>query len=447
MSPLCRANNVGKPRSRHRTKELITSHTETEKEMFLPYGRQNITEADIETVVKVLRSDWLTQGPTIARFEDTLAEFVESEYAVACSSGTAALHLAMLALDIGKEDVVLTTPNTFLADANCAKYVGADVRFADIDPTTGLIATDSIRNILANDTEHRIKVIIPVHFAGQPAELAEIHKLAREHEAYVVDDACHAIGATYSHDGRIICIGGSSHSDMTVFSFHPVKHVAMGEGGAITTNDATLAERLRRLRNHGIQKENVRLGEMALSPEGTANPWYYEMNELGYNYRLTDIQAALGISQLGRIRYSLDRRQTLAEHYYAMIAKMPQHQLVRPLVIRDNIRHAFHLFVVRIDFEEAGVSRATVMNRLRKNGIGTQVHYIPVHLQPYYRFECGLSEGSLPGADKYYASALSLPMYPCLDHHDIEHVVSELTDALEPTTSGKSKLTLCTKGR
>lgn len=446
MSPLCRANNVGKPRSRYRTNELITSHTETEKEMFLPYGRQNITEADIETVVEVLRSDWLTQGPTIARFENKLAEYVESEYAVACSSGTAALHLAMLALGIGEKDAVLTTPNTFLADANCARYVGAEVRFADIDAATGLIAVDSVRDILANDKDHRIKVIIPVHFAGQPAELAEIYELAREHGASVVDDACHAIGASYSHDESNICLGGSPHSDMTVFSFHPVKHVAMGEGGAITTNDATLAERLRRLRNHGVQKDNVRLGEMALSPEGTTNPWYYEMSELGYNYRLTDIQAALGISQLGRIRYSLDRRQTLAEHYYELIAKMPRHQLVRPLVVRDNIRHAYHLFVVRIDFEETGVSRATVMNRLRKNGIGTQVHYIPVHLQPYYRFACGLSEGSLPGADKYYESALSLPMYPCLDYHDIERVVSELGNALMPTMSSKSKLTLCKSG-
>jgi len=396
----------------------------------LPYGKHHVSEADIEAVIRALKSDRLTQGPEIPAFEKALAEKVGASYAVACSSGTAALHLAMLVLGIGPGDEVATSSNTFLASANCARFVGAEVRFIDINPSNGLIDPEALRKVLRADNKHKIKAIIPVHFAGQPAQLTTIHALATEHGAKVVDDACHAIGAWYEHDGQRHDLGGCHHSDMTVFSFHPVKHVAMGEGGAVTTNQPELAKRLQQFRNHGIQKENFSNCELSLSPEGEVNPWYYEMHELGCNYRLTDIQAALGLSQLERLSWSLKRRNNLADYYRELIGNTFPDGGICPLDVRNSVYHAYHLFVALIDFNSFGVSRATVMNRLRETGIGTQVHYIPVPLQPYYNQRYQISSADFPQTMKYYERAISLPMYPDLTRRDCERVIDSLKMSL-----------------
>jgi len=410
---------------------MKTKESTTRK--FLPYGRQHISQDDIDAVVEVLHSDWLTQGPTINLFERALADTIGAKEVVACATGTAALHLTMLALGIGEGDTVVTTPNTFLADANCARFVGAEVIFADIDPDTGNMSPDALSDVFRHNRERNIKAVIPVHFAGQPADIQRIHDLTTSIGAVVIDDACHALGSSYEYDGKLHKVGGSPHSTMTVFSFHPVKHVAMGEGGAVATNDAGLAEKLRLFRNHGMTKENFEIGDQAFSPSSQTNPWYYEMQQLGYNYRLTDIQAALGISQLKRLGWSVERRREIAGWYHELIDKHFDKDTVRPLEISPNVQHAWHLFVVRIDFEHFGVPRATAMNRLRTVGIGTQVHYIPVHLQPYYRKNTGTGPGDFPNAEAYYAQALSLPMYPDLDRQDIERVVNELCKALKAT--------------
>lgn len=398
---------------------------------FLPYGKQHITNEDVQAVVEVLKSDRLTQGPVVPAFENKLAEYVGAPNVVACANGTAALHLAILAAGVGEGDEIVTTPNTFLASANCARYVGAEVHFADIDAATGLMDPQSLAEVLEADHHKKIKVVIPVNFAGQPVDLAHIHTLAEAHGALVVDDACHALGAEYEYEGQTYRLGGSPHADMTIFSFHPVKHVAMGEGGAIATDDNELAERLRRFCNHGMQKEDFVQSEMALSPDGSLNPWYYEMQELGFNYRLTDMQAALGISQLARLPWSLKRRSRIAAFYRQLLSHSFDGDAVRPLTVLPDRKHAYHLFVVLIDFERFGVCRAAVMNCLKEAGIGTQVHYIPIHLQPYYRRRYGTAPGDFPRAEEYYAKALSLPMYPDLTDADCERVVRSLKAALQ----------------
>lgn len=397
---------------------------------FLPYGGQHVTEADITAVVEVLRSDWWTQGPAVPAFERQLAEYVGAEQAVACSSGTAALHLAMLAYGISTGDEVVTSANTFLASANCARFVGAEVRFTDIDPATGLMDPRSLEKILQADKKGRIKVIIPVHFAGQPMDLEAVSVLAGKHGAYVVDDVCHALGAWYETDGYKHRLGGSPHSDASVFSFHPIKHVAMGEGGAVTTGDPSIAERLRRLRNHGMRKDEFADHDMALTPDGTGNPWYYEMQELGYNYRLTDIQAALGVSQLSNLPWSLDCRSETARLYREQLTELFPDGQVRSLSLRRHVYHAYHLFVVSVDFEHFGCSRAATMERLREAGIGTQVHYIPVPLQPYYRRRYRTEHSQFPNTWRYYSRALSLPMFAGLRPSDVERVVNTLYDVL-----------------
>lgn len=397
---------------------------------FLPYGRQHITDDDIAAVAEVLRSDWLTQGPAVPAFEDALADYLGARETVACTSGTAALHLAMLALGLGPDDAVITSPITFVATANSARFVGAQVHFADVDRQTGLIDVDSIARLLERDTSGKIKAILPVHLAGQPADLPAIYDLARKHGTWVVDDACHAIGATYEFDGRTHRIGGNPHSDMTVFSFHPVKHVAMGEGGAVSTDHPEMAERMRLFRCHGITRRKAINDDMAVSEGGVPNPWYYEMEDLGFNYRLTDMQAALGNGQLKRLPLSLERRRQIAGRYRELLSQRFSDDEVTPLTCRPEAAHAYHLFIVAIDFAARGISRAVVMNRLRARGIGTQVHYIPVHLQPYYRRVCGTAPGYLPEAEAYYEQALSLPMYPELTDDDIERVVDELETVL-----------------
>jgi UDP-4-amino-4,6-dideoxy-N-acetyl-beta-L-altrosamine transaminase len=400
--------------------------TQEKTRKFLPYGRQHITEEDIEAVAEVLRSDWLTQGPVIDCFEEALAQRLGAAHVAACATGTAALHLSMLALGIGPGDMVVTSPNTFLADANCARFVGADVAFADINPDTGIMAPEALARVLETDSDHRIKAVIPVHFAGQPADLPKIHELAEAHGSVVIDDGCHALGASYEHEGAKHNVGDSAHSVMTAFSFHPVKHVAMGEGGAVTTADGELAEKLRTFRNHGMTKTGLELDDMARSPKGDVNPWYYEMQQLGYNYRVTDVQCALGLSQLKRLDWSVRRRNEIARLYARLIEEHFEAGTVAPLQTRPGVTHAYHLFVVKVDFERFGVSRAEVMTRLREVQIGTQVHYIPVPLQPYYRRLYGTKPGDFPNAEAYYERALSLPMYPDLSESDCIRVIEEL---------------------
>ena len=396
----------------------------------MPYARQHHAQEDIDAVVEVLRSDWWTQGPTIARFEETLAQATGAREVVACATGTAALHLAMVSLGLGPGDAVVTSANTFVADANCARYVGADVIFADVDPDTGSMTPDRLETILKADSQKRIKAVIPVHFAGQPVDLPRIHQMAAQHGAAVVDDACHALGASYENEHTSYKVGDGAHAELTVLSFHPVKHVATGEGGAIATGDPRLAERLRTFRNHGITKSDFVQTDWAYAPDGSINPWYYEMSELGFNYRLTDLQAALGISQLKRLDWSVRQRNEIAQWYLRLIAERFRSGRVRPLSTRDGVVHGYHLFVVRIDFVAFGKNRATVMNRLREVGIGTQVHYIPVPLQPYYRRVCETRPGQFPGAELFYSQALSLPMYPDLTESDCERVVDDLVTVL-----------------
>lgn len=397
---------------------------------FLPYGRQTVTSEDIAAVTRVLLSDWLTQGPTVSQFEVELARLTESKYAVTCSNGTAALHLAMMALGTGLGDKILTTPVTFMADANCARYVGADVLFADIDPSTACISPEAVRRAFENDPDHKIKAVIAVSFAGQAADLAAIHELASEHGATVVSDACHAIGGSYEHDDQKIVLGAGIHAELTVFSFHPVKHVAMGEGGAITCDSETLAQRLQLYRNHGIVRDGFANTDMAYTAAGEAKPWYHELQDLGYNYRLSEIHAALGLSQLCRLHESVERRNLLASRYRKLISETFEPGAVKPLRDRSGVVNAYHLFVVQIDFERFGISRTDVMNRLKEKGVGTQVHYIPIHLQPYYRKLYGHKWGDFPNAEAYYARALSLPMFPDLKDAEIDRVVAALKEVL-----------------
>ena len=397
---------------------------------FLPYGRQTIDDDDIAAVVETLKSDWLTQGPKIGEFEQALATSVNAKDVVVAANGTAALHLAMLALGLGPKDRVVTATNTFLASANCARYVGADVTFCDVEAATGNMDVVALEKILARDSDRKIKAVIPVHFAGQPVDLPKIAALARAHGASIVDDACHALGASYDCNGKTHRVGDGAHSEMTVFSFHPVKHVATGEGGAVAAKSPALAERLRRFRSHGMQKDHFLNKEMAFDSSGQANPWYYEQQELGFNYRLTDLQAALGVRQLIKLDDSVKKRRTLARTYDGLIKEKLATAGISPLVNLAGRHHAYHLYVVRIPFKALGLERSKVMAALRDREIGTQVHYIPVHRQPYYLEHTAASERVCPNADAYYEQALSLPMYPALTERDCERVVAALGDVL-----------------
>ncbi len=397
---------------------------------FLPYGRQNIDDDDIEAVIKVLKSDWLTQGPTIELFEDRLKNQLNAEFVVACANGTAALHLTMMALGLSKNDIVLTTPITFIASANCARFVGASVKFVDVDYDTALISYEKLDEAIFADKNKKIKAIVPVHFTGLPVDLPKIYQLCQNNEIAVVDDCCHALGAWFEHDGNKYMVGGNKYSSMSAFSFHPVKHIATGEGGAVSTNNEELADKLRRFRNHGINREVFVNTEMAYSQMGEANPWYHEMQELCPNYRMNDIQAALGISQHKKLDHSLKRRNEIARYYSEKIAEMFDPDEVRPLKQKDGVYNAYHLHVLQINFNKFNISRAELMNKLREKNIGTQVHYIPVHLQPYYRHLLNSKPGDFPNAERYYEQALSIPMYPQLANSDCDRVLNEIKKIL-----------------
>ncbi|GAB1723614.1 MAG: UDP-4-amino-4,6-dideoxy-N-acetyl-beta-L-altrosamine transaminase [Nitrospira sp. CR1.1] len=380
----------------------------------IPYGRQAISEEDIQAVTAVLRSDWITQGPAIPRFEQAVATYCHVPYSVAVSSATAALHLACLALEVGPGDRVWTTPNTFVASANCALYCNATVDFVDIDPATANMGVPALARKL-QDAEARgglPKVVIPVHFSGEPCDMVEIAKLAHRYGFRIIEDASHAIGARYS-DG---VVGDCRHSDMTVFSFHPVKIITTGEGGGLTTQRPELARKLTLLRTHGITRDTTEM------TGGTHGPWYYEQVMLGFNYRMTDLQAALGISQLSRIEEFVSRRHLLASRYDAALPGLP----VRLLSRSTASRSALHLYVVYVSADR----RRQVFDQLRERDVGVNVHYIPVHLQPYYR-RFGFREGDFPAAERHYQEAISLPLYPGLKESEQDRIITALREVLQ----------------
>ncbi|TAJ71217.1 MAG: UDP-4-amino-4,6-dideoxy-N-acetyl-beta-L-altrosamine transaminase [Phenylobacterium sp.] len=380
----------------------------------LPYGRQTIEDDDIAAVAEALRGDFLTTGPAVEAFERAFAETVGARHAVACANGTAALHLAMLALDVKPGDAVIAPSITFLATANCARYVGADVVFADVDADTGLMTPQTLAEAIGRVGERRLRAVLPVHLRGDVAELPALAELAGAAGAVLVEDAPHALGTTMTFGNTAETVGDVRHSAMATFSFHPVKTIATGEGGMVTTNDPALAERLRIMRSHGMVR-----------PEG-ADPWWYEMPEPGFNYRLPDILCALGLSQLRKLPRFAARRRALAAAYGEALAPLAP-------VVRQAVRPAWsdpvlHLMTVLIDFEAAGRSRRDVVEALKARGVGSQVHYIPVHRQPYYRELYG--DLDLPGAEAWYARCLSLPLYPGMADSDVATVVEALAAAL-----------------
>jgi UDP-4-amino-4,6-dideoxy-N-acetyl-beta-L-altrosamine transaminase len=386
----------------------------------IPYGRQSISDEDVAAVERVLRSDWITQGPAITRFERGMAEYTGARHGVAVANATGALHLACLALGVGKGDLVWTSPNTFLASANCALYCGADVDFVDIDPGTYNLCVDQLETKLrAAQAAGRLpKVLIPVHFAGQSCDMRAIHALARQYGFRIIEDASHAVGADYA-DGKV---GNCRYSDITVFSFHPVKILTTGEGGMLLSNDDALHRQLGLLRSHGMVRDPADLEDQG------QGAWYYEQHTLGYNYRITDIQAALGLSQLGRLDAFVARRRAIAARYTTLLADLP---VTTPFQAAYG-ESAWHLYPVWIQPGTDGdiaARRKAVFASLREQGIGVNVHYIPVPTQPYYR-KLGFAPGQFPAAERYYAGAISLPMYFSLSDAEQEQVVDALRRAL-----------------
>ena len=394
---------------------------------FLPYGRQVIEDDDIAEVVRVLRSDYLTTGPEVPAFEQAFAAAVGAKHAIACANGTAALHLLAVAAGLGPGTVSIVPTLTFLATANAVRLSGGEVLFADVDPHTGLLTPSSLKNAIRRATAP-VRAIFPVHLGGQSCDMSAIFALADEIGASVFEDACHAIGTRHSSPHGQQRVGDCSHSKGCAFSLHPVKTIAAGEGGVVTLQDDELADRVRLLRNHGMIREPSRFMSKvdAFASDGRPNPWYYEMPEPGFNYRLTDIQAALARSQLGKLSRFAERRAGLARRYRHRLQSLAP--LVRAVPIGDGCEPVLHLQQVLIDFDRLGMDRAGLMERLRTQGIGSQVHYYPVHRQPYYaRRYPGLE---LPGADAFYKSTLSLPLYASMTEADVDRVVSILSHVI-----------------
>lgn len=380
----------------------------------IPYGHQFLDDADIQSVVDVLKGNWLTCGPTVTDFEKRLADYCGAQHVVAVSNGTAALHVAISAAGIGCGDRVLTSPNTFLASANCAEYVGAQAMFSDIDPQSLNLDVQKLEAAWHDD----IRAVVPVDFAGQPCNMPSIYELAKERGACVIEDAAHAFGSRFEFEGNEFNVGAHPWADMTTFSFHPVKTMTTGEGGAIATNSDELAERCRLLRNHGMQK---------MRPD---EPWYYEMSEPGFNYRITDLQCALGISQLGKLDGFIERRQEITDRYNEALSGLDWLETPKRVEYSDFCpsRVAWHLYAVQIDYAAIDRTRAQVMMELKEKGIGTQVHYIPVHTQPYYRNKYGYGRGDCPVAEAYYEKCLSLPLYPAMTDDEVEYVLTAIKD-------------------
>ena len=384
---------------------------------YIPYGRQWVTKTDIKNVVRILKSDWLTQGPFIEQFESAVAKYCGAKYAVAVSSGTAALHIACLAAGLGKDDLLWTSPNTFVASANCALYCRAKPGFVDIDFHTYNINVSALECKLADAEGKRYlpKVVIPVHFAGQSCEMEKICQLSKKYNFVIIEDACHAIGGSYK-GGKI---GSCKFSDMTVFSFHPVKIITTGEGGMVLTNNKDFYQKLILLRTHGITKD---VSFMEGESEGD---WYYQQIELGMNYRMTDIQAALGLSQLRRIDKFVIRRRELAHRYNKQLSDLP---ITIPWQHPDTYS-AFHLYVIRLKLEKIKKTRKEIFDLLRQKKIGVNVHYIPVHTQPYYR-RLGFSFGQFPESERYYEEAITLPLFPLMTEEEQDYIVSALREIL-----------------
>jgi UDP-4-amino-4,6-dideoxy-N-acetyl-beta-L-altrosamine transaminase len=384
----------------------------------IPYGRQDINQADLDAVVEVLRSDFLTQGPVVPRFEQIVADYCGARHAVAVNSATSALHIACLALDVGKGDVVWTTASTFVASANCALYCGATVDFVDIDPRTCNLSVERLADKLAQAKKagRLPKVVIPVHLCGQPCEMAAIHALGRQYGFKIIEDAAHAIGARYKGE----LVGRCTHSDIAVFSFHPVKIITTGEGGMAVTNDAQLAKRLRLLRSHGITSDAVEM-----HPRPSNELWNYQQIGLGFNYRMTDILAALGVSQMNRIDEFVAKRHRIAERYGRMLSSLP---VSIPAQHPDSYS-SFHLYVIRLKLGEIERTHRQVYDALRAAGILVNLHYIPVYRQPYYE-RMGFKAGYCPEAERYHREVISLPMYPGLSEAEQEQVLAALSHAV-----------------
>ncbi|MBH0078178.1 UDP-4-amino-4,6-dideoxy-N-acetyl-beta-L-altrosamine transaminase [Pseudoalteromonas sp. NZS11] len=384
----------------------------------IPYGKQDITQADIDAVVNVLKSDFLTQGPQVPAFENALMKATGADHALAVNSATSALHVACLALGLGAGDTLWTTPITFVASANCGLYCGASVDFVDIDPATYNLCPKALKEKLIHAKKEGAlpKVLVAVHLCGQPCDMKAIHALSVEYGFKVIEDASHAIGGRYLEQP----IGSCEYSDITVFSFHPVKIVTTAEGGAALTNSKALADKMALYRSHGITRDE------ALMENVSHGGWYYEQVDLGFNYRMTELQAALGVSQMSRLSEFVSARHELAMRYYEKLASLP---IVLPYQLPKTYS-GLHLYVIRLNLNEISKTHKEVFDELRENGIGVNLHYIPVHLQPYYQ-KMGFKKGDFPNAESYYSNAISLPMFHGMTHEQQDEVISKLTLILE----------------
>lgn len=384
----------------------------------IPYGKQDINQQDINAVIDVLKSDFLTQGPKVPLFEQAINSATKSKYAVAVNSATSALHLACLALDVGEGDIVWTSPITFVASANCALYCGASIDFVDIDPDTYNLCPVQLEQKLIKAKKNNClpKTVIPVHLAGQSCDMQKIHRLSLEYGFSIIEDAAHAIGGYYQNQP----IGSCQFSDITIFSFHPVKIITTAEGGIATTNDQALAEKMACQRSHGITRDEK------LMTEPSHGDWYYQQLELGFNYRMTELQAALGISQISRLDEFIRKRQQLAASYNQQLKKLP---IILPQQLSQT-DSAWHLYIIRLKLDKITKTHQQVFNELRAAGIGVNLHYIPVHTQPYYR-ELGFTPGLFPVAEKYYQQAISLPLFHHMSEEQFKTVVDTITYILE----------------
>jgi len=411
--------------SASRNAAALPSSAKEETGAFLPYGRQLIEEDDIAAVAEALRGDYLTTGPISECFERTLARIVGARETVACSSGTAALYIAARALGLGRGHTVIVPAITFLATASAPHLAGAEIVFADVDPESGLMRPSDLEAAVKYMPSGRADAVFPVHFAGQSCDMEGIAQIARGCGMKIVEDSAHALGTVWAGaEGAIYPVGANAHSDLTIFSFHPVKTVAMGEGGAVSANDLELIRRVRRIRNHGLTRDASEFvaHAAAFDSEGAPNPWYYELQSPGFNFRISDINCALGVSQLNKLQRFINARRVLTARYDEALA--PLAPLVRPLARDPRSLTAWHIYAVRIDFAAAKRERSRLMRAMAADGIGTQVHYIPVHRQPYYAARYG--KQNLPGAEAYYASTLTLPLHPSMSESDVGRVVASL---------------------